>query len=338
MRLGLTPPIEVVGIPAAIDLAVRAEALGYSDVWTAEVAGADAFTPLAAIAARTETIRLGTALAPVFTRPPALTAMTAAALQGLSGGRFVLGLGASSPAIVGQWMGVAFERPLTRVREYIEILRDMLAGRKVSFQGETIHVSNFRLQVDPGAPVPIWLGALGPAMCRLAGRVADGVQFFLMTPDGVRQALTEVAAGAREAGRDPAGIEVFVRLPVVLDEDEALVRLMGRRMLTGYATVPAYNASLARQGFEPEAAAIASAWEAGERDRATELFTDRMLDAFFLTGTPEAVLARVEEYRASGVTTPVLMPLSFAGSTEERLERVTATIEALAPGTGPTAG
>jgi probable F420-dependent oxidoreductase len=331
MRLGLTPPIEVVGIRAAVDLAVRAEALGYADVWTAEVAGADAFTPLAAIAERTTTIRLGTALAPVFTRPPALTAMTAAALQALSGGRFALGVGASSPAIVGDWMGVAFERPLTRVREYVEVLRDMLAGRKVSFQGETIHVSNFRLQVDPGAPVPIWLGALGPAMCRLAGRSADGVQFFLMTPGGVRQALTEVAAGAEEAGRDPAGIEVFVRLPVVLDEDETLVRFMGKRLLTGYATVPAYNASLRRQGFEAEAAAIALAWEADERDRATQLFSDPMFDAFFLHGSAEAASARLDEYRAAGVTTPTLMPLSFAGSTEERLERVTATIEALAP-------
>jgi probable F420-dependent oxidoreductase len=331
----MTPPIEVTGVAAAVDLAVRAEALGYTDVWTAEVGGTDAFTPLAAIAARTKTVRLGTALAPVFTRPPALTAMTAAGLQALSGGRFVLGVGTSSPAIVGDWMGLEFDRPLSRVREYVTVLRDMLAGKKVSFDGETLHASNFRLQIDPGAPVPIWLGALGPAMCRLAGRVADGVQFFLVTPGGVRQPLEHVAAGAREAGRDPADLEVFVRLPVVLGEDEALVRFMGKRLLTGYATVPAYNASLRRQGFEPEAEAIAEAWGSGERDRATGLFSDAMLDAFLVHRSVEDVLARVADLRAAGVTTPVLMPLSFAASKEERLERVTATVEALAPAAAP---
>jgi probable F420-dependent oxidoreductase len=291
---------------------------------------ADAFSPLAAIAARTSSIRLGTALAPVFTRPPALMAMTAAGLQALSGGRFVLGIGTSSPAIVGDWMGLEFVRPLARVREYVEVLRDMLAGRKVSFVGETLRVSNFRLQIDPGTPVPIWLGALGPAMCRLAGRVADGVQFFLVTPDGVRRALEHVASGAREAGRDPADLEVFVRVPIALDEDEALVRFMGTRLLTGYATVPAYNASLRRQGFDAEAASIARAWTAGDRDRATELFSPEMFDAFFIHGSVDAALTRVQEYRAAGVTVPVLMPLSVAGSTEERLAKVTATVEAMA--------
>jgi len=228
-------------------------------------------------------------------------------------------------------MGAGFERPVTRVREYVEVLREALAGRKVTFDGETVRVTNFRLQIDPGAPVPILLGALGPAMCRLAGRVADGVQFFLMTPDGVRLALEHVAAGAREAGRDPSELDVFIRIPIVLDEDEATVRYMGRRLLTGYATVPAYNSSLARQGYEDEAAAIAGAWTAGERDRAIELFPDGLLDGLFLHGAPAHARERVDAYRAAGVTTPVLMPLSFAGTPEERLERLTATLTAMAP-------
>jgi probable F420-dependent oxidoreductase len=327
----MTPPIEVVGPAAAIDLSARAEALGYTDVWTAEVGAADAFSPLAAIATRTSQVRLGTALVPVFTRPPALVAMSAAAIQVLSGGRFALGIGASSPAIVDGWMGTRFERPVARVREYVEVLGEMLAGRKVTFEGETLRVANFRLQIDPGAPVPILVGALGPAMCRLAGRVADGVQFFLMTPDGVRTALHHVEAGAREAGRDPSELDVFLRIPIVLDEDEALVRHLGRRLLTGYATVPAYNASLARQGFDAEAAAIAAAWTAGDRDRATELFRDELFDALFAHGSAAAARARVDAYRAAGVTTPALMPLSFAGTPEERLERLRATLEAMSP-------
>jgi alkanesulfonate monooxygenase SsuD/methylene tetrahydromethanopterin reductase-like flavin-dependent oxidoreductase (luciferase family) len=189
----------------------------------------------------------------------------------------------------------------------------------------------FRLQVGVDAPVPIHVGALGPRMCRLAGRVADGVLFFLMTPDGVRQALAEVHAGARAAGRDPARIEAFVRLPATMGEPEDLARFMARRLLTGYAIVPAYNASLARQGFAAEAGEIAGRWAAGERDRATEAFTDELLDATFLLGDADASKQRIQEYRDAGITTPVLMPLSVAGSPEERAERVTNLVEALAP-------
>src|SRR5688500_7785255 len=110
MRLGITPPIEVAGMQPAIDLAVRAESLGYTDVWSAEVGAGDGFTPLAAIAPRTTNVRLGVALIPAYTRPPALAAMSAASIQALSGGRFVLGVGSSSPAIVGSWMGQDFAK------------------------------------------------------------------------------------------------------------------------------------------------------------------------------------------------------------------------------------
>jgi probable F420-dependent oxidoreductase len=331
VRLGITPPLEITGFRAAIDICASAEGLGYTDVWTAEVGGADAFSPLAAAAVRTERARLGTALVPVFTRPPALVAMGAAALQALSGGRFVLGIGASSPAVVGHWMGTPFVRPLERVAEYVTVLRDVLAGRRVTFSGETVRLEGFRLQVDPGGAVPIYVGALGPKMCRLAGRVADGVQFFLMTPDGVREALGHVAEGAREAGRDPETLDVFIRLPVAVDEPEDLVRFMGRRLLTGYAIVPAYNASLARQGFAAEASGISDAWSSGDRDGATALFSDEMLDQLMVFGDAPACRARIQDYRDAGVRTPVLMPLSVAGSAEEREERVAAAVAALAP-------
>jgi probable F420-dependent oxidoreductase len=267
----------------------------------------------------------------VFNRPPALTAMSAAGLQQLSGGRFVLGIGLSSPAIVGSWMGLEFDGRVKRIEEYVEVLREALAGKKVTYHGWTVRVENFRLQIDPGAPVPIHVGALGPEMCRLAGRIADGVLLYFFTPDGVRKALRYVHEGARDAGRDPDELDVFLRLPVAVEEAPDTARFMGRRMLTGYAIVPAYNASLRRQGFEDEALAIAEAWASGDRDGATELFSDRMLDELFVTGDAETCRARIEEFRAAGVTTPVIMPLSFAGSTEERAERVVKAVEALAP-------
>ena len=331
MRLGVTPPIEVAGFPAAVDICVRAEELGYTDVWTAEVGAVDAFTPLAAVATRASSVRLGTALIPVYTRPPALVAMSAAAVQNLSGGRFVLGIGASSPAIVEGWMGSSLESPVRRTEEYVALLREMLAGRKVDHDGDTVRSHGFRLQVGVDQPVPIHVGALGPRMCRLAGRVADGVLFFLMTPDGVREALEQVHDGAREAGRDPAEIEAFIRLPVSLGDPPDLARFMARRLLTGYAIVPAYNASLARQGFADEAEEIAGAWSAGERDRATDAFSDELLDATFLLGDAESSKRRIEEFRDAGITTPVLMPISVAGTVDERAERVLGLVEALAP-------
>jgi probable F420-dependent oxidoreductase len=330
-RLGVTPPIEVMGFGPSVDLCVKAEQLGYTDIWTAEVNAADGFSPLAAVAVRTAIVRLGVALVPVFTRPPALTAMSAAGIQQLSRGRFCLGVGASSPAIVTGWMGADYGQPVRRVGEYVQVLRQLLAGQKVTHTGPGYRVKGFRLGIDPGATVPIHVGALGPRMCRLAGAIADGVLFFLMTPEGVKQALEDVRAGAEEAGRNPDDLDVFIRLPVAVDEPQDLVSFMGRRMLTGYATVPAYNASLARQGFEEEASGIAEAWTAGERERAGEILSDEMFDQLFVSGDADACRGRIEEYRAAGVKTPVLMPISVAGSVEERAERVTAAIEALAP-------
>jgi probable F420-dependent oxidoreductase len=331
LRFGLTPPIEVMGFGPSVELCARAEELGYTDIWSAEANGADGFSPLAAVAVRTTTVRLGVAVVPVFTRPPALMAMSAAGIQQLSGGRFVLGIGASSPAIVAQWMGLEYDHPVDRIREYIQVLRPMLAGEKVTHTGPDYRVKGFRLLIDAGRPVPIHLAALGPRMCRLAGAMADGVAFFLMTPEGVAQNLEDVRAGAEEAGRDPEELDSIIRLPIAVDEPEDLVRFMGRRMMTGYAIVPGYNASLARQGFEQEAAEIAGAWAEGERDRATDAFSDEMLEQTFVFGDVESCRKRIEEYRAAGVKTPVLYPFSMAGSAEERGERIAATVEALAP-------
>src|SRR6266511_3422103 len=150
VRLGVTPPVEVAGMRAGVDLAVRAESLGYTDVWTAEVGAVDAFAPLAAVAVRTERVRLGTGLIPVYTRPPALVAMSAAAIQELSGGRFVLGIGASSPAIVGGWMGMPFTDPVERVEEYVVLVREMLAAHKVSHDGPTVRSDGFRVDRAAG--------------------------------------------------------------------------------------------------------------------------------------------------------------------------------------------
>lgn len=315
----------------AVALCRDAEELGYTDAWSAEVAGADGLAALAALAQATESIRVGTAIVPVYTRPPALLAMGAATLQDLSRGRFVLGLGTSSSIIVEKWMGAPFRRPLSRLREYVEILQDALTGKKVSFAGDTVNVGGFRLQIDAGAPVPIYLAALGPRACRLAGEIADGVILFLRTPEGVVQSLDWVADGARAAGRDPDELDCVIRIPVALDEDPAVFGFVARRMITAYATVDVYHRSLAAQGFEHETRSIADAWGRGDRDAANRLVTDEMVDRLIVSGDEHACRTRLQAFRDAGVKTPVLLPFSVAGDPQERTARVRAAVEALAP-------
>jgi probable F420-dependent oxidoreductase len=330
-RLGLTVGLEAgFSLAQQLELCSLAVEAGYTDLWTAEVGGADGFSPLAALAREHESARLGTAIVPVFTRPPALLAMSAAVLQNLSGGRFVLGLGTSSDIIVNNWMGSSFTKPLTRLRQTVEVLREALSGKKVTYEGDSFHLKDFRLQIDPTEPVPIYLAALGPRACRLAGEVADGVIFFLKTPEGVKQGLEWVAEGARSAGRDPDELDCVIRVPVAMDEDPETLDFIMRRTTTTYAMVDVYNRSLAQQGFEDEAFAIVEAWKAGERDKASASVSDEMLAQLNILGNAEECRAGLERFRSAGVKTPVLLPISVAGDPDERAERVANTVRTLA--------
>lgn len=322
-RLGLTIGLEGTSLRTSVELGRIAEGLGYTDLWTAEVGGVDALSPLAALATTTTSARLGTGILPVFTRPPALLAMSAAAMHDLSGGRFVLGLGTSSNVIVERWMGGRFTRPLTRLREYVEVVRACLTGEKVEFNGLTTSVDGFRLQHEP-ADVPLHLAALGPSACALAGEVADGIIFFLKTSDGVRTALQ----WANDARGDRGPLECVIRLPFLVDHEPEVLSVAARRLLLSYAPVDVYARSLAAQGFGREIAAIREAWAAGDRKRAVELVPDHMIDALFVTGVERAA-ARLGELRDAGVTTPVLLPMSFAEGGDERAARVRRAIEAL---------
>lgn len=326
-RLGLTLGLEGADIARAVDMCAAAESLGYTDVWTAEVGGADGFSPLAALAARTKTLRMGTAIVPVFTRPPALLAMQAATLADLSGGRFVLGLGTSSNIIIEKWMGSSFERPLTKLGQTVELVRECLSGKKVQGPG----IDGFRLQLPP-VEVPIHIAALGPRACELAGRAADGVIFFMKTASGVSDALEHVAKGAADEGRDPAGLDRVIRIPIAMDEDEAVFRFIARRLTVNYAIVDVYKRSLSAQGFETECKAITDAWAAGDREGATAQVTDAMLDELFIFGDEATCRARIAEFRAAGITTPVLLPISVAGDPADRAERIETMIRTLAPG------
>ena len=304
-RLGLTIPLQSYDLRESCEIARKAEQLGYTDVWTAEVSGPDGLAAATAVGIATETVRIGCAIAPAFSRPPALTAMGALAAQQASGGRFCLGLGPSTPTIVEGWMGVPYQRPVVRIRETIEVVRAALAGEKVSFDGSTVRSHGFRLEQPAPTEVPIYLAALGPKMMQLASEVADGIALFFTAEAGVRL--------AREAAPD---LDLVARIMCCPNEPVEDIRNFARWFLAPYVAAEGYNRFVARQGFEDEAAAVGAAWRSGDRDAAREAMSDRLIDAVVLTGPAERCKERIEELRAAGLGTPILMLMSFQGGRE----------------------
>lgn len=327
-------PIDGLTFSESLEIAAGAERIGYTDTWSYEVAGSDGFSPLGWLAARTERMRLGISLVPAFTRPPALLAMSCASLQQLSGGRFVLGLGSSSPTVVGGWMGLEHSRPLTRVRETAEALRQILSGVKTTYEGSTLGVRGFRLALDP-SPTPVLLGALGPRMFALAGEIGDGVIMVFNSAEQTPRLLADMQAGARTAGRAASDLDVVAKLFVAVEEDSEALQAMLRRLLVGYATVPAYNALLRRQGFAAEAEAIAGAWSRGERSEALAAVSDELLEALYVFGSAADCAERLRAYSRAGVRTPLIAPITAASDPAQVRRRVERTIALVAQTLAP---
>ncbi|HTT76897.1 MAG TPA: LLM class F420-dependent oxidoreductase [Candidatus Binataceae bacterium] len=332
MRLGITLPLSGFQDSHLPELARHAEKHGFTDGWSYETFESEAIVPLAAAAAATERMRLGTAIIAVFTRPPALIALTAASLQRLSGGRFVLGLGISTNTIVQQWMGIPFEHPITRVRETVAAVRSAFTGEKVTVNGKTLKINGFRLAAPADPAPPIYLGAQGSRMLHLAGAIGDGAIVNYITPETFPKMIHHIHDGARAAGRSDTNIDIVCRILVAADQEEDAVRERLRRELTAYVTVPQYNKYFREIGYENEAAVAFEAWNAGDRKRALQSIPDHMIDAIYIHGTPERWVARLRDYERAGITTSTLQIQSFAKSPEERRKRVLAAIEAIAGG------
>jgi probable F420-dependent oxidoreductase len=309
-RWGLTLPFPGVALRDHEPLVRQAEADGYDDLWTGETNGADGFTPLALSAAWTERVRLGTGIVNPFTRGPAVIAQHAAALQDASGGRFVLGLGASSNVIVERWNDVPFERPLSKVREAVERLRPLLDGEGRGHGG-------FKLEQPVAPPVPIVLAALRGKMLALAAEVADGAFTNFLPLSGAAQ----VAAGFDAPGKEL--VCRFFCLPA--PEEEALPT--ARFMFAAYGTVPVYHEFFRWLGWGEQIDPMVQAWRAGDRARALELAPDDLIREIFLFGAPEAIAERLGAFGDAGITTFVLTPIAAP-------EALPGLIRALAPRQG----
>ncbi len=277
---------------------------GYTDLWVGESDGADAVTPLATAAAWEPRLRLGSAIVSVFTRPPALLAMTAATLAEAAPGRFVLGVGASSAVVVQEWNAVEFARPLARVRDVVRFLRRVLDGERVTESFATFTVNGFRLDRPPATPPPIFIAGLRSQMLELAGREGDGVILTCLSADDVRAVLPRVVDGAASAGR--ATPEVVAWITVCPSTDREKVREIARRRIVGYLTVPAYAAFHAELGRAGALAPMHEAWARGDRRAAAAAIPDAVIDDLFVHGTPEACRDHLDRFADAGVTTRLL--------------------------------
>jgi probable F420-dependent oxidoreductase len=329
-RLGYTLPFEGLGLREHADVMKRAEELGYTDAWTGEVDATDGFTPLAVAALATEQTRLGTGVVSAYTRGPGVLAMTAASMAELAPGRFCLGLGASSNVIVERWNGMAFDRPLSRVRDVTQIVRGALAGEKVRAELDTVTVKGFRLARPPEQPVPIFIAALRGGMLRLAGSAGDGVLLNWLGPDDVPKVVAEVRAGEKEAGREQP-VEIACRV-FVCPGDEQAADLAARRYIAAYMTVPVYSKFQQWLGRGEALAAMNEAWADRRRQEATELIPAEVVRDLVIFGDAESCRAQIERYRENGVDTVILHWLPSAEDPEARTAQILESLWELAPG------
>jgi probable F420-dependent oxidoreductase len=309
-RVAITLPVPFMGTRECVELGRRAETeWGYDAIWLAETAGPDSFTLAAALAMATERATIGTAIVPVYNRTPAVLAMSAGSLAQLSEGRFVLGLGSSSHAIIGSWNGIEFESPLAHVRESVQLVRAALSGERTDFEGEVFRSRGFRLGCPPDDPLPIYVAALRERMLRLAGEVGDGliVNFFPLT--ALPQILRAYREGAAKMGRDAEGDEVVCRFQVCVTDDVPAARRLMRAAFAGYVATPVYNRFFTWCGFGEVAKGVADAFAQRNRSAAAEAMTDDFIDRVAILGSASSCREQVAAFVEAGVTTPVIAPL-----------------------------
>jgi probable F420-dependent oxidoreductase len=312
------------GPDLAVSTARTAAGLGYRSFWTAETTGPEAFSLLGAVGAAAPGLDLGTGVLALQLRTPMVVAMAGATLQALRPERDVLlGIGISSPVVTERWHSVPYgDRPLAHVREYVTLLRACLSGEKVDFAGDFYQVKGFRLGVrlaEPGSGkrVPrIVVGALNPAMLRLAGELADGVLLNYLPASHVPWSVDQVRKGG------DAVIHAYVHAGLC-ERDEGIE--LARRDLFSYALVDSYARNFERAGFADEVAEIRDRFAAGDRDGAVGAVSDRMVDAIDVMGDADVVHATMRAYVDAGVEVPVLMPLPWG---RDRRASADATIRA----------
>ena len=317
----------------------EAERLGYDSVWAAEAYGSDAATVLAWLAAGTTKIKLGSAIFQMPARSAAMTAMTAATLDELSGGRVLLGIGSSGPQVAEGWHGQRFARQLQRTREYVAVVRMALSRERVEFHGETIELP---LPDGPGKPlkmtiapvqerIPVYLAAIGPKNTALAGEIADGWIPTFFSPEHVGDFRSLLEEGASRAGRSLDGFDIAPTVNAYVSDDRELARNLMRPVLAlyiggmGSRQQNFYNNLVQRYGFEDAAKEIQDLYLGGKKAEAGEAIPAELIDMVSLCGPRDVVADRLRAYREAGVGTLMITPMAF--SVDDRVAQLQAIAE-----------
>jgi F420-dependent oxidoreductase-like protein len=343
MRLGLNLGYQTPWSTPADHLALAQEAdrLGYSVVWAAEAYGSDSPSILAWLSGQTERIDVGSAVMQIPARTPAATAMTAATIDAISGGRFRLGLGVSGPQVSEGWHGVRFAKPLARTREYVDIVKLALSRKVVSYEGEfhTLPLPDgpgkaLRLSFHPLRPeIPIYLAAVGPKNLELAGEIADGWLAVFYAPEFALDQLAAIARGRAKVGKELAGFDVVPSVPVVIGEDVAmcaeLVRFYAALYVGGMGSREQnfYNQLATRMGYGDAAHEVQELYLAGRQRDAAAAVPLEFIDRTSLLGPKKRVAERLRDFAAAGVTT--LSVTLFAGDAESGRQTLRTVAEAL---------
>jgi F420-dependent oxidoreductase-like protein len=329
------------GIGATDQLALvqEAERLGFDSAWAAEAYGSDAATVLAWLAAQTTTIRLGAAIFQMPARSPAMTAMTAATIDELSGGRMILGIGSSGPQVSEGWHGQRFAHQLQRTREYVAVVRMALARERVVFRGQTLELPlpdgpgrALKLTIGPVQDeIPVYLAAIGPRNTALAGEIADGWVPTFFSPEHVGELRGLLQEGADRAGRTLDGFDIAPTVQLYVSEDRAAARDLMRPFVALYVGGMGsrrqnfYKSLVERYGFEQAAARVQDLYLEGKRDEAAAALPDELIDMVSLCGPPDVVADRLAAYRDAGVGTLIVSPM--APDLEGRLAQLRAIAE-----------
>jgi F420-dependent oxidoreductase-like protein len=338
MKLGLHVGYWGLGLSADDQLALvqEAERLGFDSVWTAEAYGSDAATVLGWLAHATSKVRLGSAIFQMPGRSPAMTAMTAATLDQLSGGRMILGVGSSGPQVAEGWHGQRFARQLQRTREYVEVVRLVLSRRRLEYKGETLELplpdgpgKALKLTISPvQARIPVYLAAIGPRNTTLAAEIADGWIPTLFSPEHVTEFRPLLEEGFARAGdgKGFADFEVAPMVNVMVSDDAVAARDAMRPYVALYVGGMGsrernfYNALARRYGFEEAAQRVQDLYLDGKRDEAMAALPDELIDTVTLCGPRDVVRERLAVFRDAGVGTLMVSPMAW--SFEDRLRQL----------------
>ena len=304
-----------------VELVKVADRIGVDSCWTAEAWGMESTTPLAYLGALTNNIKLGTGIMQVTARTPSMAAMTALTLSRMTQNRFILGLGVSGPQVVEGLHGAPFAKPLTRLREYIAIIRQGISGDKIALEGEHYLLprpggegKSLRLSMPPNPTIPIYLATLGPKMLELTGELADGWLGTSFIPEAADVFTSHLRAGATAAGRSLADLDLQINATIEVSDDvEGLIaKYRPRAAFTlgamGSAQTNFYNAAYSRAGYDEMAKESQALWVAGRKDEAAAVITDDFILKTVMIGTEEMVSERIRLCAAAGITTLRLTP------------------------------